>query len=99
LQSRSRQIRGGIDSGVYGELYVPAFEARDLALVLADRTAQLPPENRDVAEPAIGLLVRMVWLLDSAGDIGNREQIHEAYTAFASAVTSLESAFGTTGRP
>jgi hypothetical protein len=37
--------------------------------------------------------VRSAYLLDAFGDIGNRQQIGEAYSMFTAAVTDIESAF------
>jgi hypothetical protein len=37
--------------------------------------------------------VRTAWLLDAAGDVGNRQQIESAYASFARAVKELASAF------
>ena len=41
-----------------------------------------PPEHRRIAAPAIKRLVRSAWLLDAFGDIGNKQQISDAYTQF-----------------
>jgi len=37
--------------------------------------------------------VRTAWLLDAFGDIGNRQQIEDAYRQFASAVAELTEIF------
>ena len=58
---------------------MPAFQAKDLALALDEHMRELPAERRKVAEPAITKLVRSAWLLDAFGDIGNKQQISEAY--------------------
>ena len=73
---------------------MPAFQARDLALALEQRVNGLPPERRDKAIPAIERLVRMAWLLDATGDVGNRQQLLDAYAVFSSAVAELTGAFG-----
>jgi hypothetical protein len=39
-------------------------------------------------------LVRFAWLLDAFGDLGNRQQVEDAYAAFARAVADVASAFG-----
>jgi hypothetical protein len=38
--------------------------------------------------------VRYAWLLDSFGDLGNRQQVEEAYAAFARAAGDVSRAFG-----
>ena len=46
-----------------------------------------------VAEPAIARLVRSAYLLDAFGDIGNKQQISEAYAKFVEAEKAIHSAF------
>jgi hypothetical protein len=93
LSQRTEQIRRFIDQGQFASVYVPAFQAKDLALALDERKQDLIPEHRRIAEPAIKRLVRSAWLLDAFGDIGNKQQISEAYTQFAAAVKDVESVF------
>jgi hypothetical protein len=93
LSQRSTQIRRFIDQGAFANVYVPAFQAKDLALALDERTQDLTAERRKVVEPAIKRLVRAAWLLDAFGDLGNKEQITAAYSQFAAAVKDVESAF------
>jgi hypothetical protein len=93
LHTRTTQIRELIDRGNFAAVYVPAFQARDLAIALESRLDEIPSERRQRGEPAIQALVRDAWLLDAVGDVGNREQIVEAYRAFAVSVSEIASAF------
>jgi hypothetical protein len=93
LKTRTEQIRAFIDRGAFAAIYVPAFQAKDLALALDEHKDQLTPENRKVAEPAIAKLVRSAYLLDAFGDIGNKQQISEAYAKFVEAATDIRTAF------
>ena len=93
LSQRTAQIRRFIDQGQFANVYVPAFQAKDLALALDERKKDLSPEQLKIAEPAIKRLVRSAWLLDAFGDIGNKQQISDAYTQFAAAVKDVESVF------
>jgi hypothetical protein len=93
LSQRTIQIRRFIDQGAFANVYVPAFQAKDLALALDDRKKELPAERQRIVEPAIKRLVRSAWLLDAFGDIGNKEQISAAYAQFAAAVKDIETAF------
>jgi hypothetical protein len=43
--------------------------------------------------PAVSKLVRTAYLLDAFGDLGNKQQIADAYTRFAAAVQEIVSAF------
>ena len=94
LTTRTDQIRSFIDKGTFAAIYVPAFQAKDLALALDEHTNELTPERRKVVEPAIAKLVRSAYLLDAFGDIGNKQQISEAYAKFVEAATDIHAAFG-----
>jgi heavy metal-binding protein len=93
LSQRTDQIKRFIDQGAFANVYVPAFQAKDLALALDERKKDLPPEHLKIADPAIKRLVRSAWLLDAFGDIGNKQQISEAYIQFEAAVRDVESVF------
>ena len=93
LRTRTDQIRAFIDKGSFASIYVPAFQAKDLALALDEHTRVLPAERRRIAAPAITKLVRSAWLLDAFGDIGNKQQISEAYVKFVEAANDIHSSF------
>jgi len=93
LQVRTDQIRELIDKGNFGAVFVPAFQAKDLAIALEGRLPDLAPRERQAAEPAIRALVRTAWLLDAVGDVGNRDQISDAFVAFAATVSDVTAAF------
>ena len=93
LKTRSDQVGELIRRGDFTAVYVPAFQARDLAIALEPRLGNLAPTKRAVAEPAITRLVRTAWLLDAFGDLGNRQQITDAYSSFTSAVEDVVAAF------
>ena len=93
LKSRTDQVRSLIDRGIFAAIYVPAFQAKDLALALDDHKQDLTPERRRIAEPAIAKLVRSAYLLDAFGDIGNKQQITDAYARFVEAAKDIHSAF------
>jgi hypothetical protein len=93
LTTRTDQIRTFIDKGTFAAIYVPAFQAKDLALALDEHKGELTPERRKVAEPAISKLVRFAYLLDAFGDIGNKQQISEAYAKFVEAEKDIRAAF------
>jgi len=93
LKTSTEQIRAFIDKGTFAAIYVPAFQAKDLALALDEHKGELTPERRKVAEPAIAKLVRSAYLLDAFGDIGNKQQISEAYAKFLEAEKDIHAAF------
>src|SRR5207247_7211083 len=82
LRERSREISSIVDRGAFAELYVPAFAAKDLALGIEARAADAPSPRRAEIEAATSRLVRAAWMLDGAGDLGNRSQITDAYARF-----------------
>jgi len=95
LRARTDQIRAFIERGSFAAIYVPAFQAKDLALALDEHKKDLPAERQKIAQPAIAKLVRAAYLLDAFGDIGNKQQISEAYGKFVEAANDIQSAFPT----
>ena len=94
IKTRDGEIRDLIRQGNFAAVWVPAFQAKDLAVALEPHIGSLRPASRDAAEPALQRLVRYAWLLDSFGDLGNRQQVEEAYAAFARAAADVATAFG-----
>jgi hypothetical protein len=93
LRTRNEQIKMFIERGAFASVYVPAFQAKDVALALDAHKQELPPERQRIVSPAVNKLVRTAYLLDAFGDLGNKQQIADAYTRFAAAVQEIESAF------
>jgi hypothetical protein len=93
LRARDEQIRTFIDRGAFGNVYVPAFQAKDLALALDAKKSGLAADRQRIVGPAVSRLVRTAYLLDAFGDLGNKQQIADAYTRFAAAVKDIETAF------
>jgi hypothetical protein len=94
LKVRDGEIRDLIREGNFSAVWVPAFQAKDLAIALEPHIGHLPPASREAAEPALQRVVRFAWLLDSFGDLGNRQQVEEAYGAFARAIADVTRTFG-----
>src|SRR6185436_13686185 len=93
LRTRTDQIRTFIDRGSFASIYVPAFQAKDLALALDARKDSIPADKRKIAQPAIAQLVRSAYLLDAFGDLGNKQQIVDAFSVFAAAVKDIQASF------
>jgi hypothetical protein len=89
LNQKDRNIKSLIGKGAFGEIYVDAFQAKDLALALDLRLRELPLAQRSTVKTAIEELIRSAWQLDSYGDLGDRKLIDEAYNAFAKAVQQI----------
>jgi len=93
LRRRHDEVRGLIEKGSFGAIWVPAFQAKDVAVALEPHVAHLSAQARGTAEPALGDVVRTAWLLDSAGDTGNAADVGRAFSAFSLAVSRLLDAF------
>jgi len=93
LDTRKDQIGALIERGNFAAVFVPAFQARDLALALEERLGTLPVTSRQRGAPAIQRLVRAAWMLDAFGDVGNKQQLTDAFMLFSSAVTEVGSVF------
>jgi len=93
LRSRNDQIKSFIDRGAYAAVYVPAFQAKDVALALDAKKESLPQDRQRLVGPAVDKLVRTAYLLDAFGDLGNKQQIVDAFKQFSAAVTDIEAAF------
>ena len=94
LKTQTDLIRSLIDKGSFGSIYVPAFQAKDIALALVDdHKKDIPADKQRIAEPAAKQLIRAAWLLDAFGDIGNKQQIVDAFAGFVEAAKDLQSSF------
>jgi hypothetical protein len=93
LVDRVATITELVKKGAFSEVWVPAFQAKDLAIALDLRTAELAVADRPVAHVAVERVVRAAWALDAAGDIGNRADVEDASTALSAAAGDLEKTF------
>lgn len=96
MKARDTEIRELIRQGNFAAVWVPAFQAKDLAIALEPHIGHLAPAAREAAEPALQRVVRFAWLLDSFGDLGNRQQVEDGYAAFAQAIGTVSKVFGGT---
>jgi hypothetical protein len=93
LRRRRTEIDELIKKGDFGAVWVPAFQAKDLAVALEPHVGHLAVAARGAAEPALADVVRSAWMLDAAGDTGNAEDVGRAFTAFSASVSRLLDAF------
>jgi hypothetical protein len=87
IRTRSRRVDDLVRRGAWPDLFIPALEAKDLALVLLER------EGERVALP-VKTLVRAAWLLDLYGDLGKKAEVEAAHRLFARGMADLETAHG-----
>ena len=93
MSTRVGHVAELIERGNFEAVYVPAFQAKDLAVALEPHLAHLAAAQREAAGPALERVVRTAWLLDAFGDVGNRQQVAAAYAAFSAAVHDVLAAF------
>jgi len=91
ILARVRRVEELMRRGAWTELYIPALEAKTLALALRERA------DRDLDLP-VKRIVRAAWLLDLYGDQGNRAKVESAYELFRLGVQELEAAYATAVR-
>ena len=87
---RNRQISELVKAGRFADIWLPAFEAKDLALATNSYGAGMPTYKRRASIRRSSELLHAAWMLDSFGDLGNREQVTAAYARFSSAVTAID---------
>jgi hypothetical protein len=92
IVERDRRVQDLLARGAFAEIYVPALEAKDLALAL-ERHVPSSPDPASLAW-ALKELVRAAWLLDDYGDLGNKEKLVVAYDRFDEAAGEIASSFG-----
>ncbi len=93
LRAKDTEVRDLIARGDFAAVWVPAFRAKDLVIALEPHLAHLAAAKRDAGEPALSRVVRGAWLLDAAGDVGNRQQVETAYSTFTAGVNDVMAAF------
>jgi hypothetical protein len=85
LRARETEVGSLVKSGNFGSIYVPALQAKDLALAIQSKAP-----NQHAAEAPVKQIVVSAYQLDNYGDLGDREKITEAYRNFSAAVSALE---------
>jgi len=96
LGKRRDEVRALVQKGDFGAVWVPAFQAKDVAVALEPHIDHLPDQARSNADPALADVVRTAWQLDAAGDTGNAEDVGQAFSLFTDAVSRLIGAFSAT---
>jgi hypothetical protein len=90
IAARQQQMETFIATGALAQVYFPAMEAKYVALVLDDRSGDLPAARREHVRDAVKRLVASAWDIDRYGDLGDKPKLIEAFAAFKAAVKDLE---------
>ena len=93
LASRDQQIEELIGRGAFTEIFIPALQAKELALALQEHGEDLPERGRNQIRIAVRHLVRAAYLLDWYGDLGNKTDVDSAYSVFGSAVGEIRAVY------
>lgn len=96
LGKKRDEVQGLVRKGDFGAVWVPAFQAKDVAVALEPHVDHLSALERSHAAPALADVVRTAWQLDAAGDTGNGEEVGKAFALFTDAVSRLIAAFSAT---
>jgi hypothetical protein len=88
LKARSDEVAALLKSGTLGAVYVPALQAKDLALEI--QSTQPEPE-RETLEASVRQIVIAAYQLDNFGDLGDAAQAQEAFRAMNAAIAQLDS--------
>lgn len=93
LTSRLKEIETLVNDGSLGQAWLPAMGTKTVALVLGDHAASLPERQRTIATAAAARVITAAWEIDAYGDLGNLQQIVEAFKRMTSAVSDLKGAY------
>ncbi len=93
IASRDRQIQEMIGRGAFTEIFIPALQAKELALALQQRAADLPVAANNQIRIAVRHLVRAAYLLDWYGDLGNKNDVDDAYSVFRASVGEIATVY------
>ena len=90
---RDQEIQALIARGAFTEIFIPALQAKELALALQRAAADLPAANGNQIRIAVRHLVRSAYLLDWYGDLGNKNNVDSAYAVFGGAVGEINAVY------
>ena len=97
LRERRDQVKEIVARGSLTEVWVPALQAKDLALTLELHAREFPDRQRQEMSAAVRDIVVAAFRLDAAGDRGEREEVARASDTLVTAVSAIEALFQ--GRP
>jgi hypothetical protein len=88
LKAQSAEVESLLKSGALGAIYVPALQAKDLALEIQAKQAAA---YQEAIEPSVKQIVLAAYQLDNYGDLGDAEKAQEAFQSLSTAVAQLDS--------
>jgi hypothetical protein len=91
LKARDLEVASMVRTGAFGGIYVPALQAKDLALQIQARQGSAPGAQRQAIDTQVKQLVVAAYQLDNYGDLGDAQKISDAYRSFSAAVAAINS--------
>jgi hypothetical protein len=94
LVERRDAVKDIVGRGGITEVWVPALQAKDLALALEYFAQELPTARRAEVDAATRQIVLAAFRLDGAGDRGERDEVQKASELMVKAVDQIAAVFG-----
>jgi hypothetical protein len=88
LKVRRSEVESLTKQGSLGAIYVPALQAKDLALEIQ---SQQQGADAEAVEASVKQIVLAAYQLDNFGDLGDGEKVQDAYRNFSAAILQLDS--------
>ena len=99
IASRDQIIQDLIARGGFTEIFIPALQAKELALALQAHGSEISEDARNQVRIAVRQLVRAAYMLDWYGDLGNKNDVDTAYDIFGTAVGQLSDIYAVPATP
>jgi len=93
LRTRHDEVRDQLGTGQTSTVHLPALAAKDVALALEDRVAEIPAAFQGAAVDAVQRVLLAAWQMDAAADTGDLEKVTQAYEQFSTAVSAVTAAY------
>ena len=90
LKARRAEVESLVENGSFAAVYVPALQAKDIALQIQVRHAD-SRIDQDALEASVKLIVVAAYQLDNYGDTGDGEKVRDAFTTLTAGVGALDS--------
>jgi heavy metal-binding protein len=91
LKARDEEVGSLVKSGGFGAIWLPALQAKDIALELQRQQGAATGSQAPAVEEQVKRLVVAAYELDRDGDLGDAQKITEAYGRFSAAISALSS--------
>ncbi len=91
LKARQAEVESLVNGGNLAGIYLPALQAKDIALQIQAQNSGVRGIDQDALEANVKQIVLAAYQLDTYGDLGDGQKVQEAFAAFNSAISALDS--------